>query len=1010
MGGQGLGASGSQELSTRDDDPIAEANELVDEGRLNEAMRILEEAVREDPELIEASERVMKRIRAKREEYNDEFERLIENLTESPEEIERTLAIIDRMEELDEFPNQRVVEQVSEARVIAQLAYDRDVAANIMAEAAEFIEEDRYADAVERYLSGFDLQRERFEEREYGNVFRNRVDRAVTVVEEAGQAFIEEANGFREAVTGLQVAADTGTTIQLSSLLDDYTERFEQIDAQRGEITEAADDLGEQREEVRDLFPDDPVDWHIRLIHEFTAGRPEVDRPEGIAGALRTAQTRTRRDLVAAFGIKADESIAEGHEEAEARQWEEALSSFDIGESQAAAALRLSAVGTEVTADDGLAEAAELLSSPILGMYAAEYVRRETAAVRGEVVRLMAETDAARVSPRETDDLETLAGAKSALGEVVAGLTGESDAWAELSDSYNALEVGDDAAAGTEADTLLGETDEALETRLEEVTEYEIETLDRIAQLRDAEFGSRFATEQRAHGEAVRLIEGVEETVEQEVDEVEVPEDADDTEAAVEEVTVTYRYPDQGLEVLLEAQGNIDLLRADVAGALDRYRAEAEYVRSDQRIEAHIAETQRLLEEIDALAEDVASRITGARDQIARAQELREEGDELVAETRTAIANLEVEQARESWNEARDRFYESLELQQDDDFRAETDEIIAALGAEIQEARNTQVVEEVRGMIDEAESMYDREEYQQSRQLLIEARELWSETNVDPNPEVERLLNFVNAALNLEGTRSLAEGEPLYPALSSYLNLARQDFRRAENIASGDGLTGEAEQLLDRAERNVDNVTTVRPYNWEARVLKLRILQLRDAEDFDEVFERRFEDAVERKEEDPREALTALEALAEIDSDYPGLQDQIAEVEIELGIRPDPVTEAQIAESNRLQQRATELADEGGEAQREAAMSNLEEALELNPDNRDAQLLLDRLRIQSGGQATVTLSSAEEQQLRRAEDLFIEDNAAQAYAIVQRLMQDEQNRRYPPLIDLEQRIADRLGI
>jgi hypothetical protein len=223
-------------------------------------------------------------------------------------------------------------------------------------------------------------------------------------------------------------------------------------------------------------------------------------------------------------------------------------------------------------------------------------------------------------------------------------------------------------------------------------------------------------------------------------------------------------------------------------------------------------------------------------------------------------------------------------------------------------------------------------------------------------------------------------------------------------------VTDRADSLLTRAQENVDNVTAVRPYNWEARILRLRILRLQDSENFDEVFERRFEEAVDRRDEDPQEALTAFETLAAINPDYPGLQEQIVELEIELGIRPDPVTQAQIAEANRLLNQARQIAAGAGEAQRQAAISLLEEAVTLNPENRQAQILLDRLRIQSGGQATVALSSAEEQQFRRAETLFIQDNVAQAYAIVQQLLQDEQNQLYPPLLDLEERIAARLGI
>ncbi len=429
----------------------------------------------------------------------------------------------------------------------------------------------------------------------------------------------------------------------------------------------------------------------------------------------------------------------------------------------------------------------------------------------------------------------------------------------------------------------------------------------------------------------------------------------------------------------------------------------------EERIQRQIADAEALLAEVDELSNAIASRTTSARDQIARAQELRNEGDRLVAQTRQAINSLQVERARELWEAARQRYFESLELQQNAAFRDQADQLIASLGDEIQEARNRRIVQQVRERIDRANALYEQEAYQQAFDLLTEARDLWQQTNVQPNPEIERLLRFVNAALNLENTRTLAETEPLYPVLSSYLNLARRDYNEAQDETQGSS-GPPPQQLLARAEENVDNVTAMRPYNWEARILKLRILRLRNAENFDEVFERRFEQALDRKDDDPQEALTEFETLAAINPDYPGLQNQIVELEIDLGIRPDPVTQAQIAESNRLLNQARQVASGAGEAQRQAAMSILEEAVTLNPENRDAQILLDRLRIQSGGEATVALSSAEEQQLRRAETLFIQDNAAQAYAIVQQLLRDADNQRYPPLLDLEERIAARLGI
>ncbi|MFP4565716.1 MAG: hypothetical protein ACLFNX_04380 [Spirochaetaceae bacterium] len=991
-----LSAAGGQEAGAAVDDPIEEANRLVEEGRLNEAMLTLEAAVRENPDLIEESEKVMDRIRSQREEYNEEFERLIDNLINSPDQIERTLAIIDRMERLDRFPNERVADQVSEARVIAQLAYDRDRAATIMREAARLIDEERYADAVERYLSGFDLQRERFEEREYGNIFVNSVEESIEEVRGSAEAFIETAPELQGDVTALEDAAESDTIEEIDTLLDNYADVFGRVGTRLESVEEGAAQLAEHDEEVASIDPDDPVDWHIRLIRRFAAGRADVAEPDGITGALETARTRSRFDLARAFAGRADVHIDRGVAAAEERSWERAMEELDVARIQADASVRLAVMGTDAETDDEFEEAAVQLPDSLEGLYADGHVRRQTAISRQTLADIMAEVDAQRVDPADTEDLDMLSEAKAAMAARVSEVRELSAGLQQMIASYRTI---DEEALSEDAEAHLTRSERAVSDREGEVIEYEVSTLDRIAGLRFTRFTDGFDRGREDYRSGIDFLEGVDEVVEQ----------VTGVDGEQEEVAVTYRYPDRALEQFLAVQDDVQTLRDEVADALESYRGEDEYVLGEQRIEDRIADTAALLEDIDELAEQIASRITSAQDQIARAEELRDEGDGLVAQTRQAINNLQVERARELWEEARRRYFESLELQQDAAFRDEADELITALGAEIQEARNRRIVEQVRDRIDRADARYEQEDYQRAFELLTEARDLWEQTNVQPNPEIERLLRFVNAALNLENTRTLAETEPLYPVLSGYLNLARRDFNEAQAEVEGDG-ESPPQQLLARAEENVDNVTAVRPYNWEARILKLRILRLRDSDNFDEVFERRFEEALDRKDDDPQEALTAFETLAAINPDYPGLQDEIVELEIDLGIRPDPVTEAQINESNRLLNQAREVAAGAGEAQRQAAMSILEEAVTLNPDNREAQILLDRLRIQSGGEATVALSSAEEQQLRRAETLFIEDNAAQAYAIVQQLLRDEDNQRYPPLLDLEERIAERLGL
>jgi hypothetical protein len=304
----------------------------------------------------------------------------------------------------------------------------------------------------------------------------------------------------------------------------------------------------------------------------------------------------------------------------------------------------------------------------------------------------------------------------------VAELREQLAEWRQVIAAYDGLA---DAMLSDGAAAYLESTEAAISAREAEVVEYEIAALNRIAGLRFAAFSDRFDTAETDYDNGIDLLEGVEEVIE-----------AGDAEDDEEAVTVTYRYPDRALEQFLAAQADMESLRSDVVAALESYRAEAAYLRSDERIRARIAEAEALLAEIDELSNQVASRITSARDQIARAQQLRNEGDQLVARTRQAINNLQVEQARQLWEQARQRYFESLELQQNAAFREQSDEVITSLGAEIQEARNRQIVQQVRQRIDRAETLYEQENYQNAYELLTEARDLWQQTNVQPNPEI----------------------------------------------------------------------------------------------------------------------------------------------------------------------------------------------------------------------------------------------------------------------------------
>jgi hypothetical protein len=981
-----------------EEDPIRTAEALVEEGRINEAILLLEEVVREDPRRLEQAEDLMNRILSIRSDYNDLFAQLIDHLESNPGEIETTLDIIARMEALDEYPNERVVAQITEARLIAQLAYDRNLAEQIVEDAARLIAEGRHAEAVERYLSGFDLQTEVYRLREYPVSFYASAAEARQAVESAAQAFLARAPDVR-GVTDSMVSAlsfSPETPIPSRNVLDQRLAAlvgpWESVHSEEGRVTENGETLETLRQQVSEFYPEDPVDWHLTFLDTFATGRPGFE-DEGINGAM-SVMLEDSRDAVgvaARNGAEATDTLR--LQAAEGRAWTEAIAQALANADRYEVAADAWLLEAEVPPGTEVAEAAPLLPPDPRADYAAHLLRgrgyRQIAEGYTRLAAIDSEMEELVETPEGYRELRDIAG--NQRGEIVTVL----QEWENSAASVAALPGLETAVAETR-----GFVDEELSLLLAEATEIEVASLDAAVRIEVEGYGENLTVSRAEFGEGQALLEGLPESVEQE----------DGT-----TVTVTYRYPDDAAEVLDTVQARLAATEAGLQQLLNDFSEEPEYVLGDERIIEDVAASQALLEDTTALLSRVTIRLGEAQEQVRLAAELRSDGNALVAQARNAVNRNAVLEARELWNDAREAYFDSLEIQQDAAFREEADEIIATLGVQIQEAENRIVVARVRELITQAESQYDSEQYLQARETLLEARETWARTNVTENPEIARLLGFVSAALTLADKRNLEETEPLYPVLSNYLNLAREDFNQARAVRVGATEDRVRTLLIARADENLDNVLAVRPQNWEARVLKLRLLQLQDAENFDDAFASRVQAALNQRNENPEEALTSLETLREINPNYPGLQEAIVELEIRLGIRENPVTQQQIARSNQLLAEARSLTGggEGGAvaiARTQQAIELLEQAVTVNPENRDAQLLLDRLRINTGGQASVALSSTDEQRFRRAETLFIQGNLGQALAIVQSLLQNPNNQQYPPLLDLRDRITSRLGI
>ncbi|MFP4151679.1 MAG: hypothetical protein ACLFR8_03600 [Alkalispirochaeta sp.] len=974
-------ARGAQE------DPIRQARELVAENRINEAILLLEQTVRDDPERIQQAEALLRTIREIRGEYNVLFDQLIDNLVNNPDDIERTLEIIDRMEALDEFPNERVVEQIEDARIVAQLAYDRNFLDERMDEALALLRNGGYADAIDIYVGLRDLQRERFEVRGYGDIFLNSVDSVVARVPEVSSEFQSILPDYRSAGERVERSAERASGID-DEALDAFIDEAAEVASILDDAEAIAAEIAVLRSQVPLQFPDVPVDWYLNFQETITRGRPDLRGEEGIVYAISAAYRESMAPLVAAGRDPTRSLVDEGDRAASGDRYDEALEAYTRARSSAliwrqAEAAQIGIFDEDFPPADLVETYAPDAATPVIT--ARGYLTAvESLVPLAEVMALFVETGTDR-----EDTLFSLESRKDATNAIVATLRDGASEWEnglepyrELPGSYTPDEVAD----------LFDGISRRWDRNTARAVSREQELVERIALLETDAVPDVIEELTGSLTGAVPLVTGAEEPIE-----------------GGDGATRFARYPDAAEEiyrtVIDGAEENIELVGAATA----RIAEEPEYVVDGapvQRAQDRLDELDEELQEILTAAEGGLSE---AQSLIARSNQLIEEAEEQTADMRAAIAATQVNAARNNFEAIRDSYFESLELRENPEFRREVDAIIEELGAELQELENLIVVQRVRELLTQANELYNQDEYVSARDTLLEAQQTWEQTNVEPNTEIDRLLRLVTAALSLEEGRELTITDPLYPILSNYLSIAREDYNRGVELYE-DGRETRAEPLFDRAIENLRNVRDVRPLNWDARILELRISQIRNADDFDEVFAARYEQALGRLDETgPLEVYSELEVLAEINPDYPGIQEQIRRLEIALNLRPDPVDQARRQQAATLYNRAQTLST-GSLDQANVAVSLLEEAVELDPTNGDAAFLLDQLRIRLGGQATVALTTADEQQYRRAETLFSQGQVLQALQIVERLLQDAENQNYPPLVDLRRRIALRLGI
>ena len=405
---------------------------------------------------------------------------------------------------------------------------------------------------------------------------------------------------------------------------------------------------------------------------------------------------------------------------------------------------------------------------------------------------------------------------------------------------------------------------------------------------------------------------------------------------------------------------------------------------------------------VDALQSDAESNI-------ATAQQLRESGDELRDDAVRALEQNDGRLAGDLWEQAHAKYLDSLALQMDDMLYQEVELFSNDIRERIIVIEHARVIMEVRILLNRSRRAIVIRDISAAYRITEEAAELWALTNIEPNPEIVQQQERIQLLQRFAQIYNLDINDPLYAVLSGYLNSAALNINSATALLNQGGVVAD-QQIIAETTILIQNVLDIRPFNTEARTLRLRLFEISDPDEFDRVLQDLYNSARQLATNSPSEALSDLYTIQALRPGYQNIEQEINDLEIRLGLRVQIVDTGDQDRAVELLSQAQSLIATGDSNRITAAENLLQQSISLDPDNNIAQDTLDQLRITRGSDVQTSLSLSDEQLLRRAETLFVQGNIAQTFVILENLWQDAVNRDYPPLVTLRQQVGSRLGI
>lgn len=905
---------------------VAQAKVLIAQKNYNDALLILVKVVSEEPDRQDEAQELINEIMRLRNQYNSDYEKVI-NLLYVQENVEEALKVINSLEALDTNPNKQTIEEIKQAKRTARLKANNKRYNDIMARALAALNRGEYGAAIQVYLEGEDLAKDMFLEAGFGNLLNDQVDRAWTDMKAAARLVVQAEGTLKTLPNqGLAILASATTAADLEPVLAPLRD----LASWRQRIW--ADGALYQNQNQFLVKNGRQEDFFLSYSYLFVHGPPGSPQREGILGAIDRLWTLALDPWTARVRTEVEAQYQTAKAAFDQGRYPEAKVAFDQLKNRASQGLEIVTLWNRTSGIDATGSLDAWYRTQLNQVLPLGLWLERRMVLGGQGARASEDIPrAASLVARANLDRSGLESAradvrtqKSSFGQFANRASG----WTRQTEVLQAegFSLPDPVALTTGWQTVWG----GLQQR---ALAQEATLVDRRGLWDYGLLDGRFQQLQTALTAARTQVEGA------------------------------VKFPLQASAKLTELRPAQDTLAQDVKAFVDLYEGEA----ADVKTPAVLAWPGR--------GKDLAGRLAAAQTlqgqllataqaNYAQSQALKRQGQDLVAQVNASTAAENFTKAKADLNTISSRFADSLRFQEDPAFRAESDALVRALGEQILAAENVVVVREVRQYINQGSEAFLAQQFRQSEQILLRAQKRWSDTNRDPNSEVEYWLNLTSNALSVTTGRELSPIDPLYNEVQQLLNFARRNYNLGkEKIDAGAKEEGLA--LMAEASTILGKILLTAPQNQEAGLLRLEVLQSSDPENFPARYKQNFDAAVAKIGTENQAAYSDLQDLDKIQPNYPGMAAALKRVRVALGLEKSAedaqAQAAALAEARTLVAQANRLFQGGTPAQLTEALRLVRQALQRDPKNTAAQNLADQINIRiSVRVATLTPSQVGE--------------------------------------------------